>query len=52
VVRKATDLNQIAGLPKEKTMFVLVLSHLALAVQVAAIGYVTLRTVKDRGAGW
>jgi hypothetical protein len=33
-------------------MFMFMLSHLALALQAASIGYVAVRTVKDRGAGW
>jgi hypothetical protein len=33
-------------------MFMFMLSHLALGLQAVAIGYVALRTVKDRGAGW
>jgi hypothetical protein len=33
-------------------MFTFILTHLAITLQTAAIGYVALRTVKDRGAGW
>jgi hypothetical protein len=33
-------------------MFMFVLGHLALALQVASVGYVAIRTVKDKGAGW
>jgi hypothetical protein len=33
-------------------MFTFALTHLALALQLTSIGYVALRTVRDKGAGW
>jgi hypothetical protein len=33
-------------------MFTFMISHLALALQTVAIGYVTVRTIRDKGAGW
>jgi hypothetical protein len=33
-------------------MFMFVLAHLAIGMQLLAVGYVILRTVRDRGAGW